>query len=79
MTTTTLMIMTTTAKTIVLIKKEACPEDGLPFVVMWVDSRLPLLLVDGGVAMQIEKKNHVHPAGVIIITFTSDVLTPIFI
>ena len=46
------MIMTTTAKTIVLIKKEACPEDGLPFVVMWVDSKLPLLLVDGGVAMQ---------------------------
>ena len=54
MTTTILMITTTTAKTIVLIKKETCPEDGLPFMVKWVDSKLPLLLVDDGVAMQIK-------------------------
>ena len=46
------MITTTTAKTIVLIKKEACPQELLPFMVICEVGELPLLLVADGVAMQ---------------------------
>ena len=51
-TTTILMTTTTAAKTIILIKKEASPQESLPFMIICEVDELPLLLVDDGVAMK---------------------------